>query len=161
MIHSDAELRGYLGRLAKLGAPLLRVEWARVYQRPAPRRISHDLLLRGIAYRVQEEMYGGLEPRIVKALLRIADAVRNGAPVPETPKAELQAGVRLLREWKGVTHIVEVVPGGFAWRGKTYRTLSMIARAITGTHWSGPRFFGLHDKRRRTARRDRLAESLK
>jgi hypothetical protein len=161
MIHNDAELRAYLGRLAKLGAPLLRVEWAKVYQRPAPRRISRDLLLRGIAYRVQEEMYGGLEPRIVKALLRIADAARNGAPVPEAPKAELPAGVRLLREWKGVTHIVEVVPEGYAWRGKTYRTLSMIARAITGTHWSGPRFFGLHDKRRRGAKRDKLAESLK
>jgi hypothetical protein len=160
MIGSDAELRAYLDRLAKLGAPLLRVEWATVYEHPAPRRISRDLLIRGIAYRVQEQMYGGLEPRIVKALCRIAEAAKEGLPVPETPRSDLQAGVRLLREWKGKTHIVEVVPNGFAWRGKTYRTLSMIARAITGTHWSGPRFFGLRDKRQRTARRNKLAESL-
>jgi hypothetical protein len=160
VIKSDAELRAYLDRLAKLGAPELRAEWARVYKRPAPRRISRDLLLRGIAYRVQEEMYGGLEPRIVKALQRIAGAVREGRGIPETPKNELHAGVRLLREWNGQTHIVEVIPDGFAWRGKTYRSLSVIARAITGTQWSGPRFFGLHDKRPRIARRDRLAECL-
>ena len=161
MILSDTELRAYLDRLTNLDAPELRAEWAKVYQRPAPRHISSDLLLRGITYRVQEQMYGGLEPRIAKALHRIADATKNGRPVPETPKSELQAGVRLLREWRGVTHIVEVVPDGFAWRGKTYRTLSMIARAITGTQWSGPRFFGLHDKRRRAGRGDRLTESLR
>jgi hypothetical protein len=162
VIRNDAELREHLDRLAKLGAPELRAEWASVYERPAPRHISRDLLLRGIAYRLQEEMYGGLKPATVKRLKQIAAAMKEGRDLPEAPKSELRPGARLLREWNGQTHIVEVVPEGFAWRGKTYRSLTMITRLITGVSWSGPKFFGLRDKRRRSnPQTDKLVDRLK
>jgi hypothetical protein len=144
----DAELKRHLDHLATLGAPELRAEWTRVHDRPAPRRISRDLLLRGIAYRLQEQMYGGLKPATVKKLKQIAAAMKQGGDVPIPAAPTLKPGVRLLREWNGETHIVEVVPSGFAWRGATYRSLSVIARLITGVSWSGPLFFGLRDKRR-------------
>jgi hypothetical protein len=162
VIGSESELRAYLDRLAKLGAPDLRAEWTKVYERPAPRRISKDLLIRGIAYRVQERMYGGLKPATVKKLKEIAAALKDGRHLLEAPKRELHPGARLIREWAGKTHIVEVVPEGFAWSGKTYRSLTQIAHLITGTHQSGPKFFGLRDKRRRQdADAERIAERLK
>ena len=162
MIESESELRAYLRRLAELGAPDLRAEWTRIYDRPAPRRISKDLLIRGIAYRAQERMYGGLKPATVKKLKEIAAALKDGHNLPEAPKRELHPGARLIREWAGKTHIVEVVPEGFAWSGKTYRSLTQIAHLITGAHRSGPRFFGMRDKRRRPdADAERIAERLK
>lgn len=162
MFRNDAELKAYLEQLAKLGAPNLRVEWTRVYERPAPRRISKDLLIRGIAYRIQEQMYGGLKPVTIKKLKEIAVALKDGRDLPETPKRELHPGARLIREWAGKTHIVEVIPEGFAWSGKTYSSLTQIAHLITGAHRSGPRFFGLRDKRRRPdADAERIAERLK
>jgi hypothetical protein len=148
-IRNDVEFRAHLDHLAQLGAPELRAEWTRVYGRPAPRRISRDLLLRGIAYRIQEQMYGGLKPATIKRLKQIAAALKDGRDLPEAPKRELQPGTRLLREWKGQTHIVEVLADGFAWRGQTYRSITKIARLITGMSWSGPVFFGLRDKRKR------------
>lgn len=162
MIGSESELRAYLDRLAKLGAPDLRAEWTRVYERPAPRRISKDLLIRGIAYRVQEQMYGGLKPATVKKLKEIAAALKEGRDLPEFHKRELHPGARLIREWAGKTHIVEVIPNGFAWSGRTYRSLTQITHLITGAHRSGPRFFGMRDKRRRPdADSERIAERLK
>jgi Protein of unknown function (DUF2924) len=162
VFRNDTELKAHLGQLAKLGAPELRAEWAKVYGRTAPRRISRDLLLRGIAYRIQEQMCGGLKPATVKKLKDIAAAIKEDRVLPQPPKRELQPGARLLREWKGQTHIVEVLAEGFAWRGKTYRSLTKIAHLITGLSWSGPVFFGLRDKRRRVPQElDKLAERLK
>ena len=162
MIRTEAELKAHLDHLSTLGAPDLRAEWTRVYELPAPRRISKDLLLRGIAYRIQEKMYGGLKPATIKRLHQIAAAAKEGRGLPQTPKRELQPGARLLREWEGHTHIVEVLPDGYAWQGKTYRSLTKITRLITGTAWSGPKFFGLRDKRRRQhPDAGKLAESLK
>ena len=149
MIRTEAELKAYLDHLSELGAPDLRAEWTKIYERPAPRRISRDLLLRGIVYRIQEQVYGGLKPATIKKLRQIAAAAKEGRELPAAPKRELQSGARLLREWDGRTHIVEVVADGYAWQGKTYRSLTKITRLITGTSWSGPKFFGLRDKRRR------------
>ena len=161
-IRNDIELRAHLDHLAQLGAPELRAEWTKVYERPAPRRISRDLLLRGIAYRIQEQMYGGLKPATIKRLRQIAAPLKEGRDLPEAPKRELQPGTRLLREWKGQTHIVEVLPDGFAWRGQTYPSITKIARLITGMAWSGPVFFGLRDKRKRaTPEMKQLSERLK
>ena len=149
MIRTAAQLKEHLDKLAKLGAPELRAEWSRVYGSPAPRRVSRDFLLRGIAYRLQEKMYGGLKPATVRRLKQINANLEKGLETKPPPAATLRQGVRLLREWKGETHIVEVLPDGFAWRGQTYRSLSVIARSITGAQWSGPKFFGLLDRRRR------------
>ena len=144
------QLQERLEQLAKLGAPELRAEWTSVFGRPAPRRVSRDILLRGIAYRLQEKMYGGLKPATVKRLKRLAAELRGGGAVTPAPApaASLRPGVRLLREWNGETHTVEVLQDGFAWHGAQYRSLSAIARAITGAQWSGPKFFGLLDKQR-------------
>lgn len=161
MVRTSNQLKERLGELAKLGAPELRAEWTSVFGSPAPRRVSRDILLRGIAYRLQEKMYGGLKPATLKRLKRLAAEIRDGGSVAPAPSS-LRPGVRLLREWNGETQIVEVLPDGFAWRGAQYQSLSAIARAITGVQWSGPKFFGLLDKRRReSADPNDLAAALK
>ena len=145
-------LKPHLEMLSKLGAPELRAEWAKVYRTTAPRHISRDLLLRGIAYRLQERIYGGLKPSTLKRLKEIAANLESETEKPmPMPASRLKPGVRLLREWQGETQIVEVLPKGFAWKGKTYKSLSAVARTITGTQWSGPDFFGLRDKRKRVS----------
>lgn len=152
MKKTDVEVERQIAELMRLTAPQLRLRWVDVYGSPAPRRISADLLRRAIAYRIQEKAYGGLRPAIVRRLKQIAEDVRAGREVdmpPVTPG--LRTGARLMREWQGETHVVDVVEGGFFWRGKRHASLSVIARTITGTHWSGPAFFGLRDKRPKAA----------
>lgn len=144
-------LKPHLEKLSKLGAPELRAEWAKVYRATAPRHISRDLLLRGIAYRLQERMFGGLKPSTLKRLKQIAEGIENEGEQKPMPASSLKPGVRLLREWQGETQIVEALTKGFAWKGKTYKSLSAVARAITGTHWSGPDFFGMRDKRKKAS----------
>ena len=145
-------LKPHLEELSQLGALELRAEWAKVYRATAPRNISRDLLLRGIAYRLQERMYGGLKPSTLKRLKEIAANLETETQEPKLMSASrLKPGVRLMREWKGETHIVGVLPKGFAWKGKTWKSLSVIARTITGTNWSGPDFFGLRDKHPKAA----------
>lgn len=140
------DLEARLEALERLQAPELRQEWARVYGTPAPRRIGRDLLLRAVAYRIQEQVLGGLKPATKRRLLQIAADLRAGKPVQVTAKPNLQPGTQLMREWNGKTERIEVLAKGFAWRGEVYRSLTTVARAITGTHWSGPRFFGLEGK---------------
>ena len=106
-------------------------------------RGSRDLLIREIAYKMQERAQGGLAPA-VKRRLRVlaAELEANGAGVlVQAPL--LKPGTRLLREWGGKTHTVLVLEDGFEYDGERYQTLTEIARRITGAHWSGPRFFGL------------------
>ena len=103
-----------------------------------------DFIIRAISYEMQAKHYGGLRPIVVRRLDRIAGGATEDAP----KTSALDPGTRLVREWNGATHTVDVTDDGFEWRGKTYGSLSVIAREITGAVWSGPRFFGL---RRRTA----------
>ena len=122
--------------LARLDLDGLRVEWRRRYGSP-PRLRSADLLARLLAWRIQADAFGGLDAQ-TRAIL-----ARKSLPVA-TP--ELAPGMRLDRDWRGVRETVEVVEGGFRWRGQTYPSLSKVAQAITGVKWNGPRFFGLRDK---------------
>src|SRR6202011_1702132 len=102
-----------------------------------------DLLTRGIAYKLQERAYGGLSTAIARKLERAsADPLGRGAAKP-TPPISLKPGTRLVREWRGVTNTVLIHADGIEWRGERYRSLSVVARKITGARWSGPRFFGL------------------
>jgi len=114
--------------------------WSKAYGAPPPKGIKRGLLERACAYHLQARQSGGLKPATRKALLAIA----GGAPFErQTPRRELRQGARLVREWHGLTHQVEVTEAGFTWNGQSFASLSAVARAITGTHWSGPRFFGL------------------
>jgi hypothetical protein len=107
-----------------------------------PKSLSRDLLLRGITYKIQERSLGGLSKSVLRRLSGAAPEVPEGTTRKALP-ATVKPGTRLVREWKGQTHTVLVHAGGVEWRGKRYRSLSVVAREITGAHWSGPRFFGL------------------
>jgi hypothetical protein len=120
----------------------LRAEWRQLYRSEAP-RLSRDLLVRGIGYRRQEIEHGGLGKSTRRKLQTIAKALRSTGRVGPTPSLSLKPGARLVREWHGRTHTVTVTDDGFEFAGKNYSSLTKIAKKITGTHWSGPRFFGL------------------
>jgi hypothetical protein len=102
-----------------------------------PRRLSTPLMRRILAFEVQARRHGGLPSSVQRRLARIA----AGEDRPKSPM--LKRGGRLVREWNGISHVVDVTADGVRWRGELYRSLSAVARAITGAHWSGPRFFGL------------------
>ncbi len=131
-----------LARLPGLDTAALRAEWERLHRRPPPHDLTRDLLLRGIAQRLQEQAFGGLSPAAVRRLETIREptaATRARREKAGRPKP----GTVLVRGWRGQTHTVVVRDGGFEYRGRLYRSLSLIAREITGAHWSGPRFFRL------------------
>ena len=117
----------------------LRREWRRLYHRDPP-RISRDLLIRGIGYRLQELQHGGLSNSTHRKLKTLAKMLRTKAGSPPN-RASAKPGARLVREWHGRTHSVTVLEDGFEYAGATYPSLTKIARKITGAHWSGPRFF--------------------
>ena len=129
-----------LHALQDLNLTQLRAEWRRLF-RTAPPLLSRDLLLRGVAYRRQELQGGGLA-RSVHRRLKALKAHDDAAPHAPTALA-IKAGSRLVREWHGRTHVVTVTDAGFDYDGRSYGSLTRIAREITGAHWSGPRFFGL------------------
>ena len=131
-----------IARFRSLGLEDLRREWRRLYDRGAP-RVSRDLLILGLGYRLQEIEHGGLGKATRRKLQTIAKALRTTGRVGATPSLSLKPGARLIREWHGRTHIVTVTEDGFEFAGSSYASLSKIAKKITGTHWSGPRFFGL------------------
>lgn len=126
-----ARLDERLAALADMKPAALRREWERAYGMLAP-GISAELLRMGIAYRLQEKVHGGLSRSSATALKTSSD---RGRP--------MKAGTRLVRFWGGRTITVEVVENGFLYEDREYASLSAIAREVTGTNWSGPRFFGL------------------
>ena len=128
----DREIAGLEG----LDITTLQNRWQELYKLPPPFKIRSGFLRRAIAYRLQELLHGGLRLQTKRELRRVAESVLPRRKI-------LSAGTRRLREWNGTTEVVDVLADGFGWRGKTYRTLSAVAVAITGTKWSGPKFFGL------------------
>jgi hypothetical protein len=142
---SPAELSQKLAALNDLTAPQLRAEWRRLY-RGQPPRLSRDLLVRSIAYRIQELAHGGLSKATRRKLLALTKVLQSNGSIEPDDGPNLRPGARLVREWRGRTHTVQVTEDGFEYDGKPYSSLSKIAHAITGAHWSGPRFFGLNRK---------------
>jgi hypothetical protein len=141
-------------RLRTLDGEALRIEWRNLFGKRAPKALPKSLLVRALAYRLQALEFGDLDPQTLRVLNAYAgkgagksrDRVRmdgvQGAPsVLGSPR--IKPGSILVREWSGVLHRVIALEGGFAWNGGTYRSLSEVARAITGVRWNGPRFFGL------------------
>lgn len=147
---SEADLERALARLQSLSSWDLREEWRRVHRAHPPKRISNDLLIRGIAYRLQEQAYGRLPAATRGKLEGMASAPETSEPAQRKSSVALKSGTRLVREWNGETYTVEVLDKGYRWRGAVFASLSPIAREITGAHWSGPRFFGLTSRARAT-----------
>ena len=134
-------LESEIAALEDMAIRELRIAWRRLYRRVPPARMSRDLLIRALAYRMQERTYGGLPPaarRRLRALTAEIEAKRANA---FDPAGVLRPGTRLVREWRGMTHTVIVLDDGFEYLGERYRSLTEIAKRITGVHWSGPRFF--------------------
>ena len=120
----------------------LRERWAAMGAGQAP-AVPTPLLRRMLAQRLQEKRRGGLPLLVVRELERVASVGGGTVPEPQRRSVNLTPGTRLIREWNGKTISVEVTDDGFAWNERKWRSLSEIARAVTGAHWSGPRFFGL------------------
>ncbi|MBU2580429.1 MAG: DUF2924 domain-containing protein [Alphaproteobacteria bacterium] len=141
---ADTEtLAAALATLSEMDASDLRVEWRRLHRSHPPKKLSRDLLELGVAWKLQERTLGGLSAATKRQLSELARTMATKSDLAKARKVTLKPGARLVRAWSGETHEVLVVEGGFQWRGTTWRSLSVIAREMTGTHWSGPRFFGL------------------
>jgi hypothetical protein len=132
-----------IGMLSSLPRSALLERWRSLYRSDAPKGMSRTLLVHAVAWAMQARAHGGLRPSLRRRLRALADAREKTAKPQCTARATLTPGTRLVREWNGSTHVVEVMDGDFVWNGQTYRSLSSIARAITGARWSGPRFFSL------------------
>ena len=135
----DAEI----DRLNGLSVRDLRAFWSRRFRKPPPPIRSADLLHRLIAWRLQVDAFGDLDAHSLKGIKRLSRCASVNGTVPVGSVNPLKAGTVLVREWRGVEHRVLVLDDGFEHRDKRYRSLTSVARAITGTRWSGPRFFGL------------------
>lgn len=135
-----------LARLKDLTLFELRTEWRRLHRMPPPMRLSRELLIRAITYKLQERALGGLSKSITRKLDSLNVEPTAGDARKLMPPISLKPGTRLVREWCGVTHTVLVHADGIEWNGRCYKSLTVIAREITGAHWSGPRFFGLRKR---------------
>jgi hypothetical protein len=113
---------------------LLRL-WSKNWTNEPPKHVSRRLLELSAAWHLQCREFGGPDRELRRLL--------NESGGSTTEKRPIKPGTRIVREWNGRTHHVEVLPDGFRWNEETYRSLSSIAKTITGSHWSGPRFFGL------------------
>ena len=129
-----------IDRVRSLGLDELRTLWRTTLRSSPPPALTKDLVARFICWHIQEQALGGLDPDTAKLLDSLARGDKPGADGPR----RLKPGTVLVREYQGERHTVTVVPGGYVWREATYPSLSTIARAITGTAWSGPRFFGIN-----------------
>jgi Protein of unknown function (DUF2924) len=167
MTASASELEEDIAHLRDLDLSGLRERWHSVFRRKAPDHLPRHLVYRMIAYRLQAERLGDLDRDTQRFLDQVAAGTRDGNEVQagdnHPSRHGLQPGTILVREWDGKSQRVMVLDQGFAWNGTTYRSLTQIAFAMTGTRWSGPRFFGLrshrrsrHDDQTRSAGRSRF-----
>ena len=124
----------------------LRAAWREQYRKPAP-DVGPDLLRRGIAYRLQVRVHGGLTPATKRAIAKAHKRLEQTGAVSSPRDLSIKPGTRLVREWQGKTYHVLVLDTGFEFDNRRYNSLSHIAREITGVHWSGPRFFGLKKRK--------------
>ena len=148
-----AAIEAEIAHLRSLALDALRRRWRAVFGRTPPAGLSKDLLGRMMAWRLQEQAFGGLDRESLTFLQGLA---RHGS----SPRRQLKPGTVLVRDYHGQRHTVTVAPDGFNWQGTTYASLSAIARAITDTAWSGPRFFALARGNGAPARRNQNASDL-
>jgi hypothetical protein len=146
-----SSLEEEIGSLEGMPTHELRIAWRRLYRSEPPLCMPRDLMIRALAYRMQERAHGGLAPAAKRRLRSlVAEIEAKGAQVFD-PGVVLKPGARLVREWAGRTHTVIVLEDGFDYDGEHYSSLTKIAAEVTGAHWSGPRFFGIGKTRARPA----------
>lgn len=139
-----------IGGLADLDLPALRQHWRKLYASEPPDRMSRELMIQAIAYRMQENRLGGLSRAARMKLAAGREETAGGSSPRAKTQHRIKPGTRFLRQWQGDTYeVTATVDGRFFYRDRTYRSLSEIARQITGTRWSGPAFFGLKQGSRR------------
>jgi hypothetical protein len=150
MIHHDP-IPARLAALKTTPTPDLKKQWRELFDSEPP-PFNRRYLESRLAYRIQELAYGGLKPETIRRLERLGEDLDGGDKKKRGMRADAMpiTGTRLLREWQGVEHIVTVMTDGFEWQGRSYKSLSAIARAITGTRWNGWVFFGLKSHRGRS-----------
>jgi hypothetical protein len=142
---SDVDRR--VDSLSSLSRQELRALWREFYGREAPSGLRRELLIPFLAFRIQERAFGGLKPSTRAELRRITAALEQGKEPSKSVEATTKSGTRFVRVWRGNQHEVLKTESGFEYCGASHRSLSEIARKITGTRWSGPAFFGLRKQR--------------
>jgi len=142
--HPADNVETQIAELRSLPRPDLAARWQSLFRTDPPKGISIRLMIGALAYAIQAKSYGGLKAATRRRLEAPVETegIQTGSR-PAVPPA-LGTGTRLVREWNGTTHVVDVVEGGYLWDGRRHASLSAIARKITGARWSGPRFFGLN-----------------
>jgi hypothetical protein len=139
------EISARVAELPRLSKTKLCALWQESFAKPAPSRIRRELMIPILAYRIQEKALGGLKKETSSRLCKLAQDLERHAACGYLAN-RIKPGTRLRRQWRGMTHEVTVIREGYLYRGKEYKSLSVIARQITGTRWSGPLFFGLKTK---------------
>ena len=137
-----AEVDCQISELAHRSTQELRLAWRQLHRVEPPQGLSRDLLIRAVAHELQEQSYGGTGRAFRRRLQALTGELEKRG-VPFDPAIVLKTGTTLVRQWRGHTHAILVCDDGFEYEGERFRSLSVIAKRITGAHWSGPRFFGL------------------
>jgi len=137
------EVQARLDHLPNLNKAHLISLWQQLFKTPPPRQVRRELLIRILAYKIQEQAYGGLSADAQRRLRELARKFATDPDMEIEAPQRIKPGTRLTREWQGKSHHVTVLEQGYSYAGKRYSSLSQIARLITGTRWNGPLFFGL------------------
>ena len=137
------EISELLKTLPGMSKTALCKQWQELFNKTAPKRLRREFMVRILAYKIQENAFGGLSTTTRRRLKQISISLENGNGKLQMERRPIKPGTRLIREWQGKTYKVSVTEMGFEFQGSQYRSLSEIARLITGTRWSGPLFFGL------------------
>ena len=149
-----ATLADQLAGLATLSQAQLRAEWRKYHKgQLMPAGLGRDLSTRAIAWKMQEKVRGGLPPATARELKRLAKQLRENGDIDLGKEVQLKPGTKLVRQWHGTMYHVLVLEDGFQFQDRHYRSLTPIAKEITGAAWSGPRFFGLKEKSDESSKR--------
>jgi DUF2924 family protein len=141
--NNASALEDEVARLRDLDLADLKRRWLTLYHHPVPKYFRREHLIRALAHRMQIEAYGDLKPSIRRQLREIVDALRSGSNPAFDQALRIKPGTKLIRVWQDKTCIVTALEDGFEWQGSRYRSLSEVARVITGTRWNGLLFFGV------------------
>ena len=145
-----------IAELPRLNRAQLREKWQLALKKEPPAHLRKQLLVPLLAYKLQEQAYGGLRPEVKRRLRELANSFEsesNRANAKHVARRPIKPGTRLIRQWQGETHHITVCDDGFDYNGKKYSSLSKIARLITGTRWSGPLFFGIKQNQKHRGRK--------